>query len=122
MKLKETGEFGLIELIKRKFPAKDKHLVLGIGDDAAVIKTTPKPHPNAQPKIVVDLSNLDERPDSSMHHLPVILQSLFGMVFPIDVLGRSTSACLNIIPDYPHPKSHSSDITDNDSSPVLTRA
>lgn len=42
MKLKETGEFGLIDLIRRKFPAKDKNLVLGIGDDAAVIKITPK--------------------------------------------------------------------------------
>jgi thiamine-monophosphate kinase len=42
MKLRQTGEFGLIELIKRKFPAKDKNLVLGIGDDAAVIKITPK--------------------------------------------------------------------------------
>ena len=41
MKLKETGEFGLIELIRRKFPAKDKNLVSGIGDDAAVIKITP---------------------------------------------------------------------------------
>ena len=42
MKLKQTGEFGLIDLIRRKFPAKDKNLVLGIGDDAAVIKITPK--------------------------------------------------------------------------------
>ena len=41
MKLKETGEFGLIELIRSKFPAKDKNLVSGIGDDAAVIKITP---------------------------------------------------------------------------------
>ncbi len=42
MKLKEIGEFGLIDLIRRKFPAKDKNLVLGIGDDAAIIKITPK--------------------------------------------------------------------------------
>jgi thiamine-monophosphate kinase len=42
MKLKQTGEFGLIELIRRKFPAKDKNLVLGIGDDAAIIKVAPE--------------------------------------------------------------------------------
>ena len=42
MKLKGIGEFGLIDLIRKRFPAKDKNLVLGIGDDAAVIKITPK--------------------------------------------------------------------------------
>jgi thiamine-monophosphate kinase len=42
MKLKEIGEFGLIDLIRKKFPVKDKNLVLGIGDDAAVIKLTPE--------------------------------------------------------------------------------
>lgn len=42
MKLKEIGEFGLIDLIRKRFPVKDKDLVLGIGDDAAVIKITPE--------------------------------------------------------------------------------
>jgi thiamine-monophosphate kinase len=42
MKLKEIGEFGLIDLIRKKFPAKNKNLLLGIGDDAAVIKITPE--------------------------------------------------------------------------------
>lgn len=35
----EIGEFGLIERIKHKFEPKNKSTLLGIGDDAAVIKT-----------------------------------------------------------------------------------
>lgn len=42
MKLKQIGEFGLIDLIRKRFPAKDKNLLLGIGDDAAVIEITPE--------------------------------------------------------------------------------
>jgi len=37
MKLEDVGEFGLIERIARK--SKDKAVLVGIGDDAAVIKT-----------------------------------------------------------------------------------
>lgn len=32
----------MIDLIRKRFPAKDKNLVLGIGDDAAVIEITPE--------------------------------------------------------------------------------
>ena len=42
MKLKQIGEFGLIDLIRKRFPAKDENLLLGIGDDAAVIEITPE--------------------------------------------------------------------------------
>lgn len=38
MKLEDVGEFGLIERITRK--SKDKDVLVGIGDDAAVIKTS----------------------------------------------------------------------------------
>lgn len=38
MKVKDIGEFGLIDLISKK--TKDKYVLVGIGDDAAVIKTT----------------------------------------------------------------------------------
>ena len=38
MKLKKLGEFGLIKRITR--PVKDKNVLVGIGDDAAVIKTS----------------------------------------------------------------------------------
>jgi len=37
MKVKDVGEFGLIDLISKK--SKDKDVLVGIGDDAAVIKT-----------------------------------------------------------------------------------
>jgi thiamine-monophosphate kinase len=37
MKVKDIGEFGLIDLISKKI--KDKDVLVGIGDDAAVIKT-----------------------------------------------------------------------------------
>jgi len=37
MKVKDIGEFGLIDLISKK--SKDKDVLVGIGDDAAVIKT-----------------------------------------------------------------------------------
>jgi len=42
MKLSQIGEFGLIDLIRKRFPATDKNLLVGIGDDAAVIKITPE--------------------------------------------------------------------------------
>ncbi len=37
MKIKDIGEFGLIDRIRKK--PKDKNILIGIGDDAAVIKT-----------------------------------------------------------------------------------
>jgi thiamine-monophosphate kinase len=37
MKIKDIGEFGLIDRITKK--PKDKHVLIGIGDDAAVIET-----------------------------------------------------------------------------------
>jgi thiamine-monophosphate kinase len=40
MKLKELGEFGLIGLFRKKFPAKGKRIVLGSGDDCAVLKSS----------------------------------------------------------------------------------
>jgi thiamine-monophosphate kinase len=45
MKLKELGEFGLIDLFRKKFPAPPeagKRIVLGLGDDCAVLKSYPK--------------------------------------------------------------------------------
>ncbi len=41
MELKELGEFGLIDLIRKKVYTKDKRVVLNIGDDAAVLKSSP---------------------------------------------------------------------------------
>jgi len=42
MNLMQIGEFGLIQLIRKRFPVRDKKLLVGIGDDAAVIKITPE--------------------------------------------------------------------------------
>lgn len=42
MKLNDIGEFGLIELFKKSFPSKNKRVILGLGDDCAVLKTSPK--------------------------------------------------------------------------------
>ncbi len=39
MNLNEIGEVGLIERIKKKIDTKDPHIIAGIGDDAAVIKS-----------------------------------------------------------------------------------
>lgn len=41
MQLRKIGEFGLIDLIRRKVFTKDKRVVLNIGDDAAVLKSSP---------------------------------------------------------------------------------
>jgi thiamine-monophosphate kinase len=41
MEIKELGEFGLIDLIRKKVYTKDKRVVLNIGDDAAVLKSSP---------------------------------------------------------------------------------
>ncbi|MDP3025966.1 MAG: thiamine-phosphate kinase [candidate division Zixibacteria bacterium] len=41
MQLKKIGEFGLIDLIRKKVYTKDKRVVLNIGDDAAVLKCSP---------------------------------------------------------------------------------
>ena len=38
MELKQVGEFGLIDLIKRKVFSKGKEVILGIGDDTAVLR------------------------------------------------------------------------------------
>ncbi len=40
-KLNQIGEFGLIDLIKKKIFSGDKRVVVNIGDDAAVIKSSP---------------------------------------------------------------------------------
>jgi len=42
MRLENIGEFGLIELFKKSFPSKNKRVILGLGDDCAVLKTSPK--------------------------------------------------------------------------------
>jgi thiamine-monophosphate kinase len=45
MKLKELGEFGLIDLFRKKFPVRPeagKRIVLGLGDDCAVLKSSPE--------------------------------------------------------------------------------
>lgn len=41
MKINQIGEFDLIELIKKKIFAKDRQVLVNIGDDAAVIKPSP---------------------------------------------------------------------------------
>jgi len=41
MELRKIGEFGLIDLIRKKVYTKDKRVVLNIGDDAAVLKCSP---------------------------------------------------------------------------------
>jgi len=40
-KLKDVGEFGLIDLIRRRVFASDRRVVVNIGDDAAVIRSSP---------------------------------------------------------------------------------
>jgi len=42
MKISEAGEFGLIEKIKRSGTVRDREVVIGIGDDAAVIRRPSK--------------------------------------------------------------------------------
>ncbi len=42
MKISETGEFGLIEKIKRANAIKDSNVIIGIGDDTAVIRRPSK--------------------------------------------------------------------------------
>ncbi|RKY67830.1 MAG: hypothetical protein DRQ02_06160 [Candidatus Latescibacterota bacterium] len=41
MKIKSIGEFGLIERIKRSVTLGDRSVVIGIGDDAAVVEDRP---------------------------------------------------------------------------------
>ncbi len=41
MKIDQIGEFSLIDLIQRKILSKDKRVIVNIGDDAAVIKSSP---------------------------------------------------------------------------------
>ncbi|HTY12696.1 MAG TPA: thiamine-phosphate kinase [Candidatus Omnitrophota bacterium] len=50
MKLNDIGEFGLIELLKRTEKRHRPDVVIGIGDDAAVLKTT-RPHDRRASKI-----------------------------------------------------------------------
>jgi len=40
MKIKELGEFGLIDRIQRTLPAPGKDVIVGIGDDVAVLRTS----------------------------------------------------------------------------------
>lgn len=42
MYIDKIGEHGLIRRIQSKFPAKDRSIVLGIGDDAAIIHCSPR--------------------------------------------------------------------------------
>ncbi len=42
MKISKVGQFGLIDIIKRKNPSRAKDVVASIGDDAAVIKNNAK--------------------------------------------------------------------------------
>jgi thiamine-monophosphate kinase len=42
MKINQIGEFGLIESIKKKIFSKDRQVLVNIGDDAAVIRLSPK--------------------------------------------------------------------------------
>lgn len=41
MKINQIGEFGLIDLIRKKIFSKDQQVIVNIGDDAAVIKSSP---------------------------------------------------------------------------------
>jgi thiamine-monophosphate kinase len=41
MEIKELGEFGLIDLIMKRIYTKDERVVLNIGDDAAILKSSP---------------------------------------------------------------------------------
>ena len=45
MKLKDIGEFGLIDLFRKKFPTPPEageRIILGLGDDCGVLKSSPK--------------------------------------------------------------------------------
>lgn len=41
MKINQIGEFGLLDLIKKRIFSKDKRVIVNIGDDAAVIESSP---------------------------------------------------------------------------------
>ncbi len=41
MQLKTVGEFGLIDLIRKKVYSRNKRILVGIGDDAAIVKSSP---------------------------------------------------------------------------------
>jgi thiamine-monophosphate kinase len=41
MRVNQIGEFGLIDLIKKRIFSKDRQVIVNIGDDAAVIKSSP---------------------------------------------------------------------------------
>jgi thiamine-monophosphate kinase len=41
MKINQIGEFGLIDLIRKKIFSKDQQVIVNIGDDAAVVKSSP---------------------------------------------------------------------------------
>jgi thiamine-monophosphate kinase len=41
MKISQIGEFGLIDLIKKKVSAKDRRVLVNLGDDTAVLKSSP---------------------------------------------------------------------------------
>ncbi len=42
MKLSQLGELSLLELVRKRFEKKSKHIVVGIGDDSAVVKPIQK--------------------------------------------------------------------------------
>ncbi|OGC78153.1 MAG: thiamine-phosphate kinase [candidate division Zixibacteria bacterium RBG_16_40_9] len=44
MELKTVGEFGLIDLIKKKVYSRNKRILVGIGDDAAIVKSSLNKH------------------------------------------------------------------------------
>lgn len=44
MQLKTVGEFGLIDLIKKKVYSRNEKILVGIGDDAAIVKSSANKH------------------------------------------------------------------------------
>ena len=59
--VQDSGERGLIELIRKAFPARGKNVFLGIGDDAAVLRPGRKPTILTKDLLVEDVDFLRDR-------------------------------------------------------------
>lgn len=83
----ELGEFGLIESINNIFPKQKANTVLGIGDDAALIKNTPE-------KLTVVSTELF----SEGIHFDLSYFPLQHLGYKLAVAGISDIAAMNAIP------------------------
>jgi thiamine-monophosphate kinase len=88
--VQDLGERGIIELIRKAFPARGKNVILGIGDDAAVLRPGRKPMILTKDLLVEDVDFLRDR------HLPFFIgrKSLSVNVSDIAAMGGVPRAAL----------------------------